>query len=103
MVQERYKRSFDKRLRNNRQIIQPGDNVFLGVQRKYEKETRHKLATIGQGPIPVLSVDSSAKTVVNKRRDEAVENISGSRVALTPKTDKDSHSDKEIHIHLEIS
>lgn len=88
-------RNFDKHLRKNAEVIRPGDNVFLRVERKDEKETRHKLAPIAEGPFPVLRVDGAAKTVIIKRPDESLENVSRSRVTIAPKPENDDHHNKE--------
>ena len=45
-AQERYKKAFDKRLRNTTEDVMPGDNGYLRVERKDDTETRHKLALI---------------------------------------------------------
>ena len=87
-AQERYKKNFDKRIRKTTETIKPGDQIFLRIERKDEKETRHKLAPIAEGPFPVIRVDTSSKTVVIKRPDESVENVSRSRVALAPKAEE---------------
>lgn len=44
----------------------------------------------------MLRVNSAAKTVVFKETDESVEYISRSLVSLAPKSDDDSHKEKEI-------
>ena len=100
--QERYKRNFDKRLRKNTDTIAPGDNIFLRVERKDDKDTRHKLAPIADGPFPVLRVDNTAKTVVIKRPDNSVENVSRSRVALAPKSEEYTNiGEKKTPTHLD--
>ena len=83
-AQERYKRAFDKRLRKQREEIKQGDKVFLRVERKNDKDTRHKLAPIAEGPYKVKSVNNDAKTVVIEYNDRTVENVSRSRVVLAP-------------------
>ena len=45
-AQERYKREYDKRLRRQRETIKKGDSVFMRVQRRDERQTRHKLAAV---------------------------------------------------------
>ena len=84
-AQERYKKAFDKRLRNTTEDVRPGDNVYLRVERKDDTETRHKLAPIAAGPFPVKKVDKDKKTVLLERPDKTVENVSRSRVVLAPK------------------
>lgn len=54
--QERYKRNFDKRLRKEGETIRPGYHVFFRVERKEEKEKRHKLFPVSKGPFPLLRV-----------------------------------------------
>lgn len=43
-----------------------------------------------------MRVDVGLKTVVIKRSEKSLENISRNRVALAPKSDEDSHSEKEM-------
>lgn len=81
-AQKRYKRNYDKRLRCASEEINPDDNVFLRVERKYEKETRHKLALISERPFQVKDTDRAAKTALIERPDKSVEHISRSRVVL---------------------
>ena len=83
-AQERYKRSFDKRLRKQREEIRKDDYVFLRVERRNDKEHRHKLAAIADGPYRVKDVNTEAKTVVIEYPDRTVENVSRSRVVLAP-------------------
>lgn len=66
-AKERYKKNLDKRLRDNSENIKPCDNVFLRIERKDEKEIRHRLAPIAQKPFPVTKIDEVAKTVTNSR------------------------------------
>ena len=49
-AQERYKRNYDMRLRQNAEKISEGDFVFLRFEKKSDKELRHKLASIALGP-----------------------------------------------------
>lgn len=63
-AQARYKRSFDKRLCKQLEETRQADHVFLRVERKDDKDRRHKLAPIADGPFQVKSVDAEAKTVV---------------------------------------
>ena len=84
-AQERYKRNYDRRLRRDLENIKAGDFVFLRVERKDDKETRHKLAPIADGPYLVKDVNQDAKTVVIVYDDQTVENVSRSRVVLAPR------------------
>ena len=78
-TQARYKRNYDNRLRRTNTIIKPDDFVFLRVERRDDKETRHKLAPIAEGPFRVKEVDTASKTVVIEREDRSTENVSRSR------------------------
>ena len=84
-AQDRYKRNYDKRLRRDIEDINPGDQVYLSVERREEKESRHKLAAIAEGPFKVKDVNKPAKTVVIEYPDRSVENVSRSRVVLAPR------------------
>ena len=59
--QERYKRNYEKRLRRDVEKINTADNVYLHVERRDEKETRHKIPSIAQGSFPVKDVKKVAK------------------------------------------
>ena len=59
--------------------------MFLRVERKDDKETRHKLAPIADGPYLVKDVNQDGKTVVIVYDDQTVENVSRSRVVLAPR------------------
>lgn len=76
-------------------MIQPRDNVLLRVERKDKNEKRHKLAQIVKIRFRVLRVDKAAKTVVIKRPDWSVENVSRSRVAIASKSDSVGGNKKE--------
>lgn len=52
-----YLRNFRKGLRKNSDEIIPGDQVYLQLDRKRDKKTRHKLAPIVDGPLTVTKVD----------------------------------------------
>ena len=84
-AQERYKKAFDKILRNTTEEVTPGDDVYLRIKRKDDRETRHELAPISEGPFPVKKVYKENKTVLLERPDKTVENLSRSRVILAPK------------------
>ena len=71
-AQERYKKSFDKRLRNKTEDVIPGDDVYLRVERKDDAEPGHKLAPIDEGPFSVKKVDKENKTVLIERPDKTV-------------------------------
>lgn len=62
-AQERYKKSFDKRLRKEFEDFKAGDDVFLRIERNDDKDIQHNLAPIAEGPLKVKSVNREAKTV----------------------------------------
>ena len=47
---KRYKRNYDKRLRRDAEKINPGDQVYLRVERRDEKVTQHKIEPIALAP-----------------------------------------------------
>lgn len=68
--------------------MKPGDQFYLRMERKNDKQLRHKHVPIVDGSYHVTTVDSSdssAKTVASKRRDHIVENVSRNCLVLTPK------------------
>ena len=81
-AQARYKRNYDARLRRQTEKIVPDDWVFLRVERRDEREHRHKLAAVADGPYKVNSTHGG--TVVIQRPDNSVERVSRSRVVLAP-------------------
>ena len=83
-AQERYKKNFDARLRRQRQRISADDHVFLRIEKKNDRDTRHKQAPIASGPYPVKAIDS--KTVVIERSDGTTERVSLNRVVRAPKS-----------------
>ena len=84
-AQERYKRNYDNRLGKNDETIKLGDYVFLRTEKKDDKDSRHKLAQIAEGPYLVKQTDDKSKTVVIEYDDKTVENVSRSRVVRAPK------------------
>lgn len=82
-AQARYKKTYDRRLRNRQEKILPGNNVYLRVEKRDENQTRHKLAAVAEGPYPVQSIHDN--TVVIQRPDNSVERVSKDRVTLAPK------------------
>ncbi len=80
----RMKRKYDDSLRRHREIIKPGDIVFLRDERKDETDTRHKLAAVAEGPFRVDSVKGN--TVVIEYHNAKVERLSRDRVTLAPKS-----------------
>ncbi len=80
--QARYKKNFDDRLRRQKENIKMDDSVFLRVERRSEKDVRHKLAAVADGPFKVIEVDT--KTVVIEKPDKTVERVSRDRVVLAP-------------------
>ena len=57
-AQDRYRRTFNKRLRNQTEEIRTGDLVFLRIEKRDDNQTRHKLAALAEGPFEVINVDS---------------------------------------------
>ena len=72
--QQRYKRNYDARVRNQAGVVKKGDYVFLRVERKNPKDHRHNLALIVDGPYFVTKTDRN--TVVLERSDHLVEKVS---------------------------
>ena len=81
--QERYKRNYDDRIRNQAALVNQGDYDFFWVERKSRKDHRHKLAPIAEGPYLVTKTDKN--TVFIERSYRSVEKASRSRVVLAPK------------------
>ena len=81
-MQTRYKRNYDNRLRKQSEKIQEDDYVYLRVERRDEREHRHKLAAVAEGPYRVI--ETKENTVVIERQDKSVERVSRSRVVLAP-------------------
>ncbi len=81
-AQARYKKNFDARLRRQTEKIRKEDSVFLRVERRSEKDVRHKLAAVAEGPFRVVEVKDS--TVVIEKPDRSVERVSRDRVVLAP-------------------
>ena len=88
-AQARYKKSYDARLRIQRENINVGDHVYLRVERRNPDEHRQKLAPIAEGPYKVNKTDEH--TIVIERPKRTVDKVSRSRVVLapTPKTDEE--------------
>lgn len=84
-AKEIYKRNFVKSLCKNNKEINPDDQVHLHVERKSEKETRHKLYPIFEGPFPVTKIDNQSKTVVVERPECTQENLSCDNAVLETK------------------
>ena len=57
--------------------------MYLRVERRDEREHRHKLAAVAEGPYRVIEVKDS--NVVIEKEDNNVERVSRSRVVLAPK------------------
>ena len=81
-AQARYKRNYDARLRRQNEKIEPDNWFYLRVERRDEREHRHKLAAVAEGPYKVLDIRGS--TVVIERQDKSIEIVSRSRVVLAP-------------------
>ena len=81
-TQERYKKNYDQRLRRQSEVIKEDDYVYLRIERRDDKLTRHKLAPVAEGPYQVIQ--STGNTVVIERPDSSVERVSRDRVVLAP-------------------
>ena len=68
-AQQRYRRNYDERLRLHGERIKIGDHVYLRVERKEEKQTRHKLAPVAEGPFKVKDVKDNTVVIVNASQD----------------------------------
>lgn len=66
---EHYNNNFDKKIHKNVKNIKRGDNLFFSADWRDQKETRHKLAQITEGPFPVTKIGGEAKTVIIARPD----------------------------------
>ena len=80
-TQRRYKRNFDRRLRNSNEDPKPGSYVFLRKEHYNTTESRHKLAPIATGPHKVVSLEG--RTLVIQIGDRQ-ERVSRDRVSLAP-------------------
>lgn len=81
-VQGHYKRQYDGLLRRHRERIKKGDYFYLISKRLYETETGPKLASVAEGPLPVVNIRDNM--VVVKRVDDYVERVSRDLVVLSP-------------------
>lgn len=84
-AQERYKRTYDKRLRRDNQVIKEDDYVCLRVERKDDKKMCHKLAPVAAGPYLVKNTSPEDKTVTIEYLDGTAQKVSRSRVLLAPR------------------
>lgn len=89
-TQERYKRKLDKRIRKNDEEFKPEDQVYLRMEKKNNKDSKHKLASVVNDHYPMKKVDKKAKTLVIERPDRSMENISRNRILL-----RTEHKDKK--------
>lgn len=93
MAQNRYTPNYDKRLRGDTGEIVPDHNVLLCVEKRDDKETRHKLFPIAKGSFKLKSVENDLNAVLIIRPDNAVENVSRCSFSLAP----DGRSDDDLH------
>lgn len=93
--QARYKK-FDRSLRSQKETITENDDVFLRVERKNNKENRHKLAPIADGTLKV--VKDSHRIAVIERPDRSVELLSRTCLVLSLK----AMSKKEVNDLLKL-
>ena len=80
--QDRYKRTFDKRLRKQNENIVTGDSVFVRREIRDDNLTRHKFAPLADGPFKVVKSDNRVVTI--ERPDGTVERMSRDRVTVAP-------------------
>ena len=73
-----------------------GDYVFLRVEQKNQKDYRHKLAPIAEGPFLVIKTDKN--TVVIERSHRSVEKVSRSRVVLATKPKTKEEVDQNLRL-----
>lgn len=62
-AQARYKNRLDKRSRKQREIIKEGDEDFLRAKWRNEKEDRHELANVADGPFRVMKADDKSVVI----------------------------------------
>ena len=80
-AQEKYKKDFDKRLRRDRQPLQPGGFAFVRKEYHDKEHVKHKLSDIVDGPFEVIACDS--KTALLKTGDTQ-ERFSRDRIEPAP-------------------
>ncbi len=81
-AQARYKKNYDARLRRQSERIKKNDYVYVRVERRDEKEHRHKLAAVAEGPYRVIETKDTTVTI--EKDDKSVERLSRSRVVAAP-------------------
>lgn len=54
------------------------------MEKRQDKESRHKLTSIAEGTFKVKSVDTDSKTIIIIRSDNSVENVTRYRLFLAP-------------------
>lgn len=64
IAQAQWKRTLDKWIRKQHEESRKEVHVFLPIERKNDKDLRHKLDAIGKVPFEVKNVDNEANKVV---------------------------------------
>ena len=72
-------------MRKNDETIKLGDYVFHRKEKKEDKDSRHKLAPIGEKLYLVTQTDEKSKTVLIEYADKTVEKFSRPQVVRTPR------------------
>lgn len=105
-TQNRYKQNFDMHYWKTEKQFNLSIALSFESNSKTRIKTRHKLAPITDGPFQDLHAYKSSRTVVIKRLDKSIENISRSRFPISTKFDHDKCNNKETipkPIHSTIS
>ena len=82
IAQEGYKRTFDNRLRRQKEQVTEGDSVFLRIEKRDDSQTHHKSAPLAEGPLKVIEANSRVVTI--ERTDGTIERVSRDRLILAP-------------------
>lgn len=75
--------NYDAGLREQSEVIHDDEYVHLRVEWKKPKDHRHKFEPVAEGPYKVTKGDNN--TVFIEKMERFVENVSRSRVLLTPR------------------
>lgn len=82
--EERQQRNFDKILRRADKTIGPAEILHLHIERKTDKDKRHKLVPIVDLQLPVTNVDKKSKNFIIELPGRFVDTVSRKRVVPTP-------------------
>lgn len=74
-VEKHYMHTYNKRLGREKEDIVLGKNVFLRLEKCYNKDICHKLPHITEGPFEVKPVNTELKSVVIIPREHSVKSI----------------------------